>query len=125
VRALPVGARAGGARLRSALAIADAAPLALRRRTIRIDVASRGLQAELESGPPLIFGTSADAALKWAAAARVLAEPSAAGATYLDLRVTGRVAAGGLGPVVQEEPSMPDAAVAPTATATPTPYPQP
>ena len=46
-----------------------------------------------------MFGTRDDAAVKWAAAARVLAEPDAAGATYLDLRVPGRVAAGGLGPI--------------------------
>src|SRR3712207_9010914 len=43
------------------------------------------------------FGSPDDAAAKWAAAARVLAAPSSAGATYLDLRVVGRVAAGGLG----------------------------
>jgi cell division protein FtsQ len=63
---------------------------------------SEGLTVELRDGPPLIFGTRDDAPAKWAAAARVLAEPSAAGATYLDLRVPGRVAAGGLGPVPQE-----------------------
>ena len=50
---------------------------------------------DMRDGPPLIFGTRDDAASKWAAAARVLAQPSAAGATYLDLRVAGRVAAGG------------------------------
>jgi cell division protein FtsQ len=48
----------------------------------------------------------------------VLAAPSAAGATYLDLRVPGRVAAGGLGPVPQPTPSL-------EAQATPTPEPQP
>ena len=47
---------------------------------------------------------------KWAAAARVLAEPEAAGATYLDLRVVGRVAAGGLGRrVSQNTPPMTNA----------------
>jgi len=39
------------------------------------------------------------------AAARVLAEPSAAGAVYLDVRVPRRVAAGGLGTVPQEAPT--------------------
>ena len=63
-----------------------------------------GLTIDLRDGPPLLFGTRDDAVAKWAAAARVLAEPSAAGATYLDLRVPGRVAAGGLGPVPQETP---------------------
>ena len=41
---------------------------------------------------------------KWAAAARVLAEISAQGATYLDLRIPGRVAAGGLAPVADADP---------------------
>ena len=53
----------------------------------------------LKNGPELVFGTDADARAKWLAAARVLAESSAAGATYLDLRIPGRVAAGGLAPV--------------------------
>ena len=43
---------------------------------------------------------------KWLAAARVLADPSSAGATYLDVRIPERVAAGGLGPV--PEPTPPD-----------------
>jgi cell division protein FtsQ len=117
------GTRVEGAKLRSALALADAAPEPLRRRTTQILWGARGLTAELESGPPLIFGTAEDAAAKWAGAARVLAEPSAAGATYLDLRVPGRVAAGGLGPVVVEAP--PSTGAAPAATITPTPRPNP
>jgi cell division protein FtsQ len=52
-----------------------------------------------------VFGTRERVAAKWAAAARVLAEQTAAGATYLDLRIPGRVAAGGLGPVPQEDPA--------------------
>jgi cell division protein FtsQ len=60
---------------------------------------------DLDGGPPLVFGTPEAARAKWAAAARVLAEPSAAGATYLDLRAPGRVGAGGVGPVPQEDPT--------------------
>ena len=58
---------------------------------------------QLKNGPELVFGTDDDARAKWRAAARVLAETSAQGATYLDLRIPGRVAAGGLAPVVPEE----------------------
>jgi cell division protein FtsQ len=105
----------------AALAVADAAPRALRARTSRITVGPRGLTAELVDGPPLIFGTRADAPAKWAAAARVLADPTSVGATYLDLRVRGRVAAGGIGPVVDEPPAAAVAGV----VATPTPNPQP
>ena len=57
---------------------------------------------DLRSGPDLVFGSARSAARKWAAAARVLAEPSAAGAVYLDVRVPERVGAGGLQPVEAE-----------------------
>jgi cell division protein FtsQ len=56
---------------------------------------------ELRRGPELVFGDPTRARAKWAAAARVLAEPSAKGAVYLDIRVPERVAAGGV-----ETPSM-------------------
>jgi cell division protein FtsQ len=98
--------RVEDARTRAAVAVAAAAPAPLLARTERIGWGSRGLTAILSDGPPLYFGQKADAARKWVAAARVLREESAAGATYLDLRVTGRVAAGGVGPVPQEEPEV-------------------
>jgi cell division protein FtsQ len=103
--ATPAGGRVDDPRTRAALAIAAAAPAALLVRSDRLRWGPKGLVADLQDGPPLVFGTSDDAAGKWAAAARVLAEPSAAGATYLDLRVPGRVAAGGIGPVPQEQPA--------------------
>ena len=89
-------------RTRAAIAVAAAAPQELLKRSERLYWGSRGLTLDLRDGPPLYFGTGDDSNLKWAGAARVLAEPSAAGATYLDLRVPGRVAAGGIGPVPQE-----------------------
>ena len=87
---------------RAALAVAAAAPRRLLARSERLWWGPEGLTLDLRDGPPLVFGTRDDAAAKWAAAARVLAAPSAAGATYLDLRVPGRVAAGGVGPIPQE-----------------------
>ena len=89
-------------RTKAALAVAAAAPEPLLERSQRLSYGPDGLTIDLYNGPPLIFGTAEAAAAKWAGAARVLAEPSAAGATYLDLRVPGRVAAGGLEPVPQE-----------------------
>jgi cell division protein FtsQ len=89
-------------RTRAAISVAAAAPQELLRRSERLYWGSRGLTLDLRDGPPLYFGTGDDPGLKWAGAARVLAEPSATGATYLDLRVPGRVAAGGIGPVPQE-----------------------
>jgi cell division protein FtsQ len=101
----PPDGRVTDTRTRAALAVAAAAPAPLLRRSDRLWWGPRGLTLDLRDGPPLIFGTRDDALAKWAAAARVLAEPSAAGATYLDLRIVGRVAAGGLGPVPQQTPS--------------------
>jgi cell division protein FtsQ len=98
----PPQARVDDAKTKAALEVAEAAPLKLLRRGERLWWADDGLTVDLRDGPPLIFGNRDDAVAKWAAAARVLAEPSAAGATYLDLRVPGRVAAGGLGPMPQE-----------------------
>ena len=49
------------------------------------------------------------AALRVAAAARVLSESSAAGATYLDLRVPKLAAAGGVGPIEPEPTPIPTA----------------
>jgi cell division protein FtsQ len=99
---LPPGEKVTDAKLLRALAVAGAAPAALRRKTEQFDVDDRGVVAFMDGGPDLVFGTDDDANAKWVAAARVLAEPSAAGATYLDLRVPGRVAAGGLAPVASE-----------------------
>jgi cell division protein FtsQ len=96
------GRRVDDARTRAALAVAAAAPHPLLAKGERLWWGPEGLTMDLRDGPPLVFGTRDDAPAKWAAAARVLAEPSAAGATYLDLRVPGRVAAGGLGPIPQE-----------------------
>jgi cell division protein FtsQ len=96
------GPRVDDAKTQAALAVAAEAPRPLLARGERLWWGPEGLTMDLRDGPPLVFGTRDDAGVKWAAAARVLAEPSAAGATYLDLRVPGRVAAGGLGPIPQE-----------------------
>ncbi len=98
----PPDGRVTDGRTRAALAVAAAAPQTMLARSDRFSWGDNGLTLALKDGPPLVFGTPDDAPSKWAAAARVLAEPSAAGATYLDLRIVGRVAAGGVGPVPQE-----------------------
>lgn len=115
--------RLSEARPQQAVAVLAAAPAALRERARRAWFGAKGLTVDLDDGPPLIFGDATQAPLKWAAAARVLADASAAGAAYLDVRVPGRVAAGGLAPVTGETP-VPGATptpVAPAATATPAP----
>jgi cell division protein FtsQ len=112
----PTGERIGNANTRTALTIAAAAPDAIRRRIDRLWTGPRGMMLALVDGPDLIFGDASEARRKWLSAARVLADPSAAGATYLDVRIPERVAAGGLGPVPEPTPE---------ATGTPTPVPAP
>jgi cell division protein FtsQ len=86
----------------AALRVAAAAPAELRARAARVFYGPRGMTLALRDGPELFFGTAEAARSKWLAAARVLAEPSAEGAVYLDLRIPGRVAAGGVGPIEPE-----------------------
>jgi cell division protein FtsQ len=104
VAAPAAGSKLTDKKLLKALAVAGAAPPELLERTEVLQFGSRGVVAALKNGPELLFGTDVEAAKKWEAAARVMAEPSAAGATYLDLRIPGRVAAGGLSPVVSPTP---------------------
>jgi cell division protein FtsQ len=91
------GERLRDAQARAGAAVAGAAPAVLRRRIAEVSKRSdEGFVAELSDGPELIFGTATQLPAKWAAAARVLADPEARGATYIDLRLPSRPAAGGL-----------------------------
>lgn len=96
-----------------AVAVLAKAPPELHPRVERARRGDRGLVLEMREGPDLIFGDRHRVRAKWAAAARVLAEPSAVGAVYLDLRLPERVAAGGVAPTPEPTP-------APSATAPPT-----
>jgi cell division protein FtsQ len=101
----PGGEHVTNANTKAALAVAAAAPDRLRARIIRLWTGPKGMMLSLTDGPDLIFGDGFDAHRKWLAAARVLAAPAAIGATYLDLRIPERVAAGGLGPVASPTPT--------------------
>ena len=123
VRSAPAGERVTDRGTLAALGVAADAPAQLRARIARLWSGPRGLTLDLRNGPDLVFGSGADATRKWIAAVRVLADPSSAGATYLDLRVPERVAAGGLGPVdpepEQPAPTDPQAPVESGATLNP------
>ena len=101
------GRHVGDERTLAALRVAAAAPPELRARSQRLYYGPGGMTLDLRGGPDLIFGSDGDARAKWLAAARVLAEPSSAGATYLDLRVPKLVAAGGVGPIEPEPTAVP------------------
>jgi cell division protein FtsQ len=107
VVAADAGATAAGDHVRdrhalAALRVAAAAPEDLLARSERVYYGPQGMTLDLRNGPELFFGSAEGARTKWRAAARVLAEPSAEGAVYLDLRVPGRVAAGGVGPITPD-----------------------
>ncbi len=116
------GRRVGGAHGRRLLAVLAAAPDPLRRKARRAYLGRQGLTVAMRKGPSVYFGTTADLRAKWTAAARVLADPTAEGARYVDVRVPERAAAGGLEPLVDptqpptDDPAAPGAAPAdPTA----------
>jgi cell division protein FtsQ len=77
--------------------VAGGSPAPLQGRLERIDSrAEEGIVVELRDGPELIFGNARHVRAKWIAAVRILADPEAAGASYIDVRLPGRPAAGGL-----------------------------
>ena len=89
-----------------ALRTLGAAPRPLRLRVQKVTLTRDGLLLELERGPELRFGAAERLNAKWAAAARVLADPTSAGATYVDVRYPERPAAGGLeDPTKQMDPA--------------------
>jgi cell division protein FtsQ len=96
-RLAPVGARLTDARSRAAVAALAAAPEPLRLRVQRIvTTAAHGLELQIAHGPVLWFGDAQRLSAKWAAAAAVLADPQAAGAASINVRVPERPAVGGL-----------------------------
>jgi cell division protein FtsQ len=102
-----------------ALVVAGAAPAGFAQRIERISEGpERGIVLALEDGPDIVFGDADHAAQKWTAAARVLADPDAQGASYIDVRLPERPVAGGL-PVETIEPVAPagDPVAAPPADA--------
>ena len=92
----PGGARVGDRKTAAKVAVLAMAPAGLRARITSVSLGSFGLQARLRNGLVLRFGDGQRLRAKWIAAQRVMSDPGAAGATYIDLRVPSRPAAGGL-----------------------------
>jgi cell division protein FtsQ len=107
VAAPPPGDTLGDERTLRAVALLAAAPPELRAKVSRVYPGPRGLTAPLADGPVLYFGGADRLRAKWTAAARVLTDRSSAGATYLDLRLPERPAAGGLEDPTPEPPEQP------------------
>jgi cell division protein FtsQ len=93
------GPQIDSARVRGAVAALGATPGPLRSRVEGARwTASKGLVLALRDGPDLYFGNATRLAAKWMSAVRVLADPTSAGAKYVDVRVPERPAAGGVSP---------------------------
>jgi cell division protein FtsQ len=92
-------------------------PLRTRIRSVGFKAGS-GIVAKLAAGPDLIFGDASRLPAKWMAAARVLAAAGARGASYIDVRLPERPAAGGLA-ITTVTPLAPAGAAATTTTPAP------
>ncbi len=97
LRSPPAGARLAEPAAVAAVSALGAAPGALRSRVEGIvTTPEHGLSIQLAHGPVLWFGAGERLAAKWAAAAAVLADPDAAGASSIDVSAPERPAVGGL-----------------------------
>lgn len=123
-RLLPGGAHVTDRQALGAVALAGAAPASFRPVLVRVRSGGRdGLRADLQGGLRIVFGSRTRLRAKWAAALRVLSDPRAAGASYLDVRSPERPVAGGRftqglpgAGAAASGPATP-ADIAPTATA--------
>jgi cell division protein FtsQ len=87
------------ATVRGELSVLGAAPRALLGWVARVfESPHEGLTVAMRTGLLLYFGDATRPHAKWLAAARVLADPSSAGATYIDVRAPERPAAGTTAP---------------------------
>lgn len=122
LRMPPTGSRVTGARESQALAVLGAAPKPLRSKIQRLRFTRDGIVVTLSKGPELRFGSAALPNAKWLAISRVLADDSSKGATYIDVHLPERPAAGGLeDPARQHDPRTTDEATLPPSATVETP----
>jgi cell division protein FtsQ len=88
------GQRVRGAYLLADLTVLGAAPAPLARVVRRVYTGPEGLTVVMRNGLLAYFGDGTLPHAKWLSLARVLADPSSAGAVYVDLRLPERPAAG-------------------------------
>lgn len=90
----PTGARLRDPSMLAPLAVLGAAPTALVAEVARIYTSGYGLTVTMRDGLLAYFGNATLPHAKWLSLARVLADPSSAGASYIDVRLPERPAAG-------------------------------
>jgi cell division protein FtsQ len=95
VPVLPGGSQVSAGPALQALALLSLTPRRMLSRIARVGTqAPHGLVVELRSGPSIYFGDASEPAAKWVAATEVLADPTSAGAAYIDVTDPARPAAG-------------------------------
>jgi cell division protein FtsQ len=95
VPGLPGGSQVSAGPALQALALLSLTPRRMLSRIARVGTqAPHGLVVELRSGPSIYFGDASEPAAKWVAATEVLADPTSAGAAYIDVTDPARPAAG-------------------------------
>jgi cell division protein FtsQ len=92
--AVPTGGKIDGAAAREQLSVLGAAPRVLLGWVAKVFNGGEGLTVQMRNGVSIYFGDATRPHAKWLAAARVLADPSSVGATYVDVRDPERPAAG-------------------------------
>jgi cell division protein FtsQ len=97
---IPLAVPPGGTRLtgaaRGAVSLLAAAPYQMLPRLVQVTTTARhGLAAEIRNGPSIYFGDAQRLPAKWTAAVAVIADPTSAGAVYIDVSDPERPAAGG------------------------------
>jgi cell division septal protein FtsQ len=116
-----VGQSVRGGSLLQALSVLGAAPPALARAVTNVYSGSKGLTLALRGGLLAYFGDGTRPHAKWIALTRVLADPSSAGAAYIDVRLPERSAAGfapgTTGPDTSSSESEPSSASDPATAA--------
>jgi cell division protein FtsQ len=95
LRVSPGGGRVDNANDLEAIRLMAAAPVPLRARVEHVYRGPRGLAATVGDGPKLYFGGAERPEAKWSAVVSVLADETARGATYVDVRIPERPVAGG------------------------------
>jgi cell division protein FtsQ len=88
------GQRVHGESSLAELTVLGAAPAPLARATSRMFTGPEGLTAAMRNGLLVYFGDATRPHAKWLSLARVLADPSSVGASYIDVRLPERPAAG-------------------------------
>ncbi len=79
---------------RAELSVLGAAPRVLLGWVSKVFIGPEGLTVAMRNGVSIYFGDATRPHAKWLSAARVLADPNSAGATYVDVRAPERPAAG-------------------------------